>query len=80
MKSLTTLLAIITITSCAAGPFKTKEQKSAKYIVEQCFQKELEKCSDVLCEMSSNDVYPIIEQLRINVLACVEESENGGIK
>lgn len=76
MKSITTLLAIITITSCAAGPFKTKEQKSAKYIVDQCFQKELEKCSDRICEMSTNDVYPIIEQLRINILACIDEGES----
>jgi len=75
MKSITTILAIITITSCAAGPFKTKEQKSAKYIVDQCFQKELEACSDKACEMSVNDVYPIIEQLRINILACVDEGE-----
>jgi len=75
MQKVIAAIAIITITSCAAGPFKTKEQKSAKYIVDQCFQKELEACSDKACEMSSNDVYPIIEQLRINILACVDEGE-----
>lgn len=75
MNSLFIFLAIITITSCAAGPFKTKEQQSAKYIVDQCFQKELDACADRACEMSSDDVYPIIEQLRINILACVEEWE-----
>jgi len=75
MQKVVTILAIITITSCAAVSFTSKEQKSAKYIVEQCFQKELEKCSDRICEMSTNDVYPIIEQLRINILACVDEGE-----
>jgi len=75
MQKVIAALVVITITSCAAVSFTSKEQKSAKYIVDQCFQKELEVCSDKLCEMSTNDVYPIIEQLRINILACVEEGE-----
>lgn len=75
MKSLTTLLAIITITSCAAVSFTSKEQKSAKYIVQKCFDEQIANCGDVLCEGDYNNVYEILQQVKINVLACVEEGE-----
>lgn len=75
MQKIISALTIILITSCAAVGFKTKEQQSTKYIVEKCLQKELDNCGDKLCEMSTNDVYPIIEQLRINILACVEDMD-----
>lgn len=75
MKSLTGILIIITVISCAAVSFNTKEQVDTKYIVQKCFDAELVNCSDRACEMSPDNVYEIIEQLKINVLACVEESE-----
>lgn len=75
MKS-TIAILIILITSCAAVSFNTKEQVDTKYIVQKCFDAELINCADRACEMSPDNVYEIIEQLKINVLACVEESEN----
>ncbi len=75
MNKIITALALIAITSCAAVSFSTKEQQSAKYIVEKCFDEQLVKCGDLLCETSSENVYEIIEQLKINVVACVEEKE-----
>lgn len=76
MKSLTGILIITTVISCAAVSFNTKEQVDTKYIVQKCFDAELINCADKLCESSVDNVYEIIEQLKINVLACVEESEN----
>lgn len=75
MKSLTGILIVITVTSCAAVSFNTKEQVDTKYIVQKCFDEQLIKCSDVICEMDLSNHYEIIEQLKINVLACVEEGE-----
>lgn len=75
MKSLTTIIALMAITSCAAVSFNSKEQVDTKYIVQKCFDAELVNCADRACEMSPDNVYEIIQQLKINVLACVEESE-----
>lgn len=75
MKKITTIIALIAITSCAAVSFNTKEQVDTKYIVQKCFDEQLINCGDKLCESSSDNVYEIIEQLKINVLACVEETE-----
>lgn len=75
MKSAIAILVIL-ITSCAAVSFNSKEQQSAKYIVQKCFDEQILNCGDLLCEMSSDNVYEIIERLKINVLACVEETEN----
>jgi hypothetical protein len=75
MQKVITIIALIAITSCAAVSFNTKEQVDTKYIVQKCFDAELIKCSDVICEMDLSNHYEIIEQLKINVLACVEESE-----
>ena len=75
MQKVITAMALIAITSCAAVSFNTKEQVDTKYIVEKCFDEQLIKCSDVICEMDLSSHYEIIEQLKINVLACVEESE-----
>lgn len=75
MKSLTGILIIITVISCAAVSFNTKDQVDTKYIVQKCFNAELVNCADKLCESSVDNVYEIIEQLKINVLACVEEGE-----
>lgn len=75
MKSLTTIIALMAITSCAAVSFNSKEQVDTKYIVQKCFDEQLIKCGDLLCETSSENVYEIIEQLKINVLACIEETE-----
>lgn len=68
-------ITIITITSCAAGSFKTKEQKSAKYIVQKCFDEQIASCGDLLCEMSTDNVYEILIQVKENILTCVEEGE-----
>lgn len=76
MQKVTILLALIAITSCAAVSFNTKDQVDTKYIVQKCFDAELVNCSDKLCESSVDNVYEIIQQLKINVLACVDESEN----
>lgn len=67
------VITIITITSCAAGSFKTKEQKSAKYIVQKCFDEQIASCGDLLCEGDYNNVYEILQQVKENILACVEE-------
>lgn len=75
MQKVITAMALIAITSCAAVSFNTKEQVDTKYIVEKCFDEQLIKCGDLLCETSSENVYEIIQQLKINVLACVEETE-----
>lgn len=75
MQKVIAAIAIITITSCAAVSFTSKEQKSAKYIVQKCFDEQIANCGDVLCEMDPNNVYEILQQVKINVLACVEESE-----
>ena len=75
MKNLTTIIALIAITSCAAVSFNTKEQVDTKYIVQKCFDAELVNCADKLCESSVDNVYEIIQQLKINVLACIEETE-----
>lgn len=75
MKRITTIIALMAITSCAAVSFNTKEQVDTKYIVQKCFDAELINCADKLCESSVDNVYEIIEQLKINVLACVEEGE-----
>lgn len=74
MKSAIAILVIL-ITSCAAVSFNTKEQVDTKYIVQKCFDEQMVKCGDLLCEMSTDNVYEIIEQLKINILACVEESK-----
>lgn len=76
MQKVVTIIAIITITSCAAVSFTSKEQKNAKYLVQKCFDEELLNCPDKLCEMDPNNVYEILQQIKINVLACVEEGEN----
>lgn len=75
MQKVIAAIALITITSCAAVSFNTKEQVNTKYIVQKCFDEQLINCSDRACEMSVDNVYEIIEQLKINVLACVEETE-----
>lgn len=75
MQKLIAAIAIITITSCAAVSFTAKEQKSAKYLVQKCFDEQIANCGDRLCEMSTDDVYEILQQVKINVLACVEEGE-----
>lgn len=73
MNSTFILLTIVTITSCATGSFKTKEQKSARYIVQKCFDEQIAKCGDLLCEMSTDNVYyEILIQVKENILACVE--------
>lgn len=74
MKYMFTILISIIVSSCVVA-FGSKEQKSNKYIVQKCFDAELINCADKLCETSNTSVYQIIEQLKINVTACVEESE-----
>jgi len=75
MQKVIIILAIITVTSCAAVSFTSKEQKSAKYLVQKCFDEQIANCGDVLCEGDYNNVYEILQQVKINVLACVEEGE-----
>jgi hypothetical protein len=76
MQKVIAAIAIITVTSCAAVSFTSKEQKNAKYLVQKCFDDELVNCPDKLCEMDSNNVYEILQQVKINVLACVEDGES----
>jgi len=40
--------------------------------IKACFQRELETCSDRICEMSTDDNSIIIEQVRDNVIDCLE--------
>lgn len=75
MKYMFTILISIIVSSCVVA-FGSKEQKSTKYIVQKCFEAELLNCPDKLCETSNDNIYEIIQQIKINVLACVEESEN----
>jgi len=72
MQKVVTILAIITITSCAAVSFTASKMMSTKQIVEKCFNDELVNCPDKLCEMSTDNVYEILQQVKINILTCVE--------
>jgi len=74
MKYILTILISIIVSSCVVA-FGSKEQKSTKYIVQKCFDEELIKCGDKMCESSSDDIYELIQQLKINITSCVEESE-----
>lgn len=72
MQKVVVFIALIAITSCAAVSFTTSKLMTTKQIVEKCFNDEIANCPDKLCEMSSDNVYEILQQVKINVLACVE--------
>jgi len=44
------IITIITITSCAAGSFKTKEQFNPEDVVNACFARSIFMCGDLICE------------------------------
>lgn len=75
MNKLITALSIIFISSCAVVSLTSQKQQSAKHIIEKCFDEQIANCGDLLCEMSTDNVYEILQQVKINVLACVEEGE-----
>lgn len=41
--------------------------------IKTCFQRELDRCGDVICEMSTDDNAKIIEQVQDNVIDCLEQ-------
>lgn len=69
-------LSIIFISSCAVVSLTSQKQQSAKHIIEKCFDEQLARCGDLICEMDLNNHYEIIEQLKINILDCVEGKWN----
>ena len=72
MQKVVVFIALIAITSCAAVSFTASKLMTTKQIVEKCFDREIVNCGDVLCEGDYNNVYEILQQVKINVLACVE--------
>lgn len=56
MKSLTTILAIITITSCAAVSFNTTAQYKPEDVVNACFARSINMCGDLICEADLDHV------------------------
>jgi len=42
--------------------------------IKDCFQRELDTCSDRVCEMSVDDNAVIIEQVRDNVIQCLKKN------
>lgn len=40
--------------------------------IKSCFERELDRCPDVLCEMSTDDNSVIIQQVRDNAIDCLE--------
>lgn len=43
--------------------------------INDCFQKEIDRCGDVICEMSTDDNSEIIKQLWKNITECIEETK-----
>lgn len=40
--------------------------------VKACFNEQKEKCGDLICEMSTDDLYLVVEQIESNILDCLE--------
>lgn len=72
MKPTTLIIVLIAVSACAAVSFGTKEQSDLKYIVEKCFDKEIVDCPDKICEISTDDPYDILQQVKVNILSCIE--------
>lgn len=41
--------------------------------VKACFQEQKEKCGDLICEMSTDDISLVIEQLESNIIDCLQQ-------
>lgn len=41
--------------------------------VKACFNEQKEKCGDLICEMSTDDLYYVVEQLESNIMDCLEK-------
>lgn len=40
--------------------------------VKACFQEQKDKCGDLICEMSTDDLILVVEQLESNIIDCLQ--------
>ena len=40
--------------------------------VKACFEEQKEKCGDLICEMSTDDLSLVIDQLESNIIDCLQ--------
>lgn len=40
--------------------------------VKACFQEQKDRCGDLICEMSTDDLFLVVEQLESNIMDCLE--------
>lgn len=50
-----------------------KEKTFTLTKVKECFEEQKTKCGDLICEMSTDDLFYVVEQLESNVMDCLQK-------
>lgn len=74
MKTITACIFIICFGVLAAIK---DSQTLTMELLQSCIDQELAQCPDKLCEMSSDDNYPIVQQAFENLKACIDDKTKG---